>query len=251
MDRTHTVLLNGAVNWCAGYFNRDKCVYITDDYDNFVWWLRDADVIIAKVGQVDNCQERRYQQRRVHVKYLTTDVETGRLEWPNDLSQTVNICGIFSDPVLLRSIRGRRTASILVPSTTVSEIRSWDRRISFHRLDVLWSQSTRFKFFMQRQLQRAGIKGSLQPADFRFLSKWIWVVHHMDDSPSSNQWFWPLPLYSPSPSVQEYIPQKTIACTEALPNPPSAVPPPDSRRSPSPSYSPSDVVPSTHWTFSE
>src|SRR4051812_37062045 len=98
MERVEELLLNFALNWCAGKFRRDtrslpsrtdrrphpyrgngerppppsepSCVFVTDGYIQFVQWLRGARVVIVRPELPDEFffMQHRLGQRDVQVE---------------------------------------------------------------------------------------------------------------------------------------------------------------------------------------
>lgn len=216
MERVEELLLNFALNWCAGRFRRapsaprkphpyrsappaDEYVFAADDYFRFVQWLRDARVIAVRPQLPEEIyyMQSRLDQRHVRVEAMDRNAETGVMIWPRDLPR--NVAGIFSDPNVIRSLPGRGTVMALLPATglVLQEVRSWNVK-AMDRLDLLWARNSRFKDFMRRNLERVGLQATLTPDHFQFLSQWMLVELQLEQQ-RSEQWYWPLPVCTTGP----------------------------------------------------
>lgn len=221
MERVEELLLNFALNWAAGNFRQKpressrsdrrprpyppagqdpSYVFVTDGYLAFVQWLRNARVVVVRPELPDDFHflQHRLTQRQVRVEALEQDPETGVLLWPRDWPR--QLVGIFYDPNVVRSLRGRHTVMALLPTTpaVLQEVRSW-RVESMKRLDLMWVQQQRFREFMRRNLERTGVKEALTPEHFQFLSRWMLVAVDVSQQ-QEERWYWPLPVF-PLPRV--------------------------------------------------
>lgn len=220
MERTEELLLNFALNWAAGEFrprarrssdgrrtpyavresraaaaSPPSYAFVTDGYFAFASWLRDAWVVVVRPDLPEEFPllQQRLAERRVTVQPMDQDAETGVLCWPRGLPD--QLVGVFSEPDVVRSLRGHFTVMALLPThpAALQEVRSW-RVNSMKRLDLLWAQQARFRDFLRRNLTRTGASVTLTPAHFQFLSRWMLVEVDVQQQ-SPERWYWPLPVF--------------------------------------------------------